>query len=269
MGSSLDVIGPLAKTVDDAEIVFNAIKGTDPKDSTTVDEGLYRAPEKKEKMTIGVPREFLSEGLSSDVLERFEETLEKLKKEGHEIKDVEMPNIKYSLPAYYIIMPAEVSTNLARIDGMRYGNHVDGESLLDDYNKSRGDGYGKEVRRRILLGAYVLSSGYYDAYYGKATVVRKMIQEEFSKVFEGCDVIATPTAPTPPFKIGEISDPVSMYLGDIFTVPANIAGIPGISVPMGTVSRENIDLPVGFQLMAPHLHEEILFDLGRQVEKNI
>jgi len=266
LGSSLDQIGPFGKTVSDVETVFNVIKEHDPKDSTSIRNPKFYKGEKK-KLTIGVPRDFLTEGVSSDVLERFEAALAELKKAGHVIKDVKLPYIKYSLPVYYIIMPAEASTNLSRFDGMRYGLHVEGEELLEDYNKSRGVGFGKEARRRIILGTYVLSSGYYDAYYGKATVVRQMIREDFDKAFKGCDAIATPTAPGPAFKIGEKEDPVSMYLADIFTVPANIAGIPGISIPMGTVSRHDIELPVGFQLMAPHLHEETLFTLGKEIEK--
>jgi aspartyl-tRNA(Asn)/glutamyl-tRNA(Gln) amidotransferase subunit A len=164
-------------------------------------------------------------------------------------------------------MPAEASTNLSRFDGMRYGLHVEGKDLLDDYMKSRGQGFGKEVRRRILLGTYVLSSGYYDAYYGKATALREMIRNDFADAFKHCDVIATPTAPGPAFKIGEKEDPVSMYLTDIFTVPANIVGIPGLSVPMGTVKRDGKELPIGFQGLAPHHGEETLFTLGKEIEK--
>jgi aspartyl-tRNA(Asn)/glutamyl-tRNA(Gln) amidotransferase subunit A len=264
MGSSLDQIGPLGNSVDDVEAVFDVIKGHDPKDSTSLRDPEFVKAGKK--LTIGVPRSFFAEGVTSDVLEHFEETLEVLRKAGHTVKDIELPYIKYSLPVYYIIMPAEASTNLSRFDGMRYGLHVEGSDLLSDYKKSRGAGFGREVRRRILLGTYVLSSGYYDAYYGKATVVRKMIQDDFAQAFKKCDAIATPTAPVPAVKIGEKADPVSMYLMDIFTVPANIAGIPGISVPMGNIVRNDVELPVGFQLMAPHLHEDTLFALGRVVE---
>ena len=268
MGSSLDVIGPIGRTVSDVETVFEAIKGKDPKDSTTIDESLYNVEAPKKTMTIGVPRDLLKEGVSSDVLEHFDTTLKALEKEGHTIKDISLPYIKYSLPVYYIIMPAEVSTNLSRLDGIRYGLHTAGDDLLADYNKSRRDGFGPETRRRILVGAYVLSSGYYDAFYGKATTVRKMIENDFAKVFEGCDAIATPTAPTPPFQIGEVTDPVEMYLADVFTVPANITGIPALSIPMGSVSRNGKELPTGFQLMAPHLHEQTLFELGKQIEQN-
>ena len=266
LGSSLDVIGPFGKCVKDCEILFDAIKGIDPKDSTTTNEDTYKAPELKRKMTIGVPRDFIGDGVSSDILERFDATLESLKKEGHKIKDITLPYMKYSLAAYYVIMPAEASTNLARFDGMRYGVQSEGNNLLDVYKKTRANGFGEETRRRILLGTYVLSSGYYDAYYGKATAVREMISNEFTNAFKSVDAIVTPTVPTPAFTIGEKEDPVSMYLADIFTVPANIAGIPGISLPMGSVERNDTKLPVGIQLVAPHGGEGVLFKLGKEIE---
>lgn len=266
LGSSLDVIGPFGKTVRDCELVFEVIKGKDPKDSTTIDENTYPKPQLKRKMTIGVPRDFIGNGVSSDVLEYFENTLKKLKQEGHTIKDISLPYMKYSLAAYYVIMPAEASTNLARFDGMRYGLSSEGNTLLEVYKKSRAKGFGEETRRRILLGTYVLSSGYYDAYYGRATTVRKMIADEFKNAFKSVDAIATPTVPTPAFKIGEKADPVSMYLADIFTVPANIAGIPGISLPVGVIERNKKQLPVGVQLLAPHSGENILFKLGTEIE---
>ena len=266
LGSSLDVIGPFGKTVKDCEIVFDAIKGADVKDSTTIEKATYPTPEVKQKMTIGVPKGFVEEGVSSDVLECFERTLRDLEKNGHTIKHIELPYMKYSLAAYYIIMPAEASTNLARFDGMRYGLQEEGSDLLEVYKKSRAKGFGEETRRRILLGTYVLSSGYYDAYYGRATAVRKMISDEFAHAFKTVDAIAMPTAPTPAFKIGEKADPVSMYLADIFTVPANIAGIPGISVPAGFAERGGIKLPVGVQLLAPHNGEGVLFKLGTEIE---
>lgn len=265
MGSSLDVIGPFAKTVEDVEVIYDVIKGQDPKDSTSYGPDTYEKPKVNEKMVIGVPRS-LFEGVSSDVLEAFDYAIEELGKRGHEIKEIELPHVKYSLASYYIVMPAEVSTNLARLDGMRYGLHVEGDSLLEDYLKSREHGFGPETQRRILLGAYVLSSGYYDAFYSKANVVRKLIIEDYAKAFKDVDVIATPTAPTPPYKIGEITDPVSMYLGDIFTVPANIAGIPGLSVPIGFSRRHDKELPIGLQIVAPHDGEEVLFTLGKEIE---
>ena len=168
---------------------------------------------------------------------------------------------------YYIILPAEASANLARFDGVRYGLHISGENLFADYAKTRGGGFGKEVRRRILIGTHVLSSGYYDAYYTKARDVRSLIRRDFEEAFEGVDVIATPTSPTPAFKIGEkITDPVSMYLADIFTVPANIVGIPAISVPSGFALRDGKKLPLGIQFMAPYMREDLLFDVGGQFE---
>jgi aspartyl-tRNA(Asn)/glutamyl-tRNA(Gln) amidotransferase subunit A len=266
LGSSLDVIGPFGKTVSDCEIVFNAIKGHDEKDSTTIKEDTYEKPKLKRKMKLGIPRDFFEKGVSSDVMEHFENTLDLLEKEGHEIVDIKLPYLKYSLPTYYVIMPAEASTNLARFDGMRYGLQEEGNSLMDVYKKSRGVGFGEETRRRILLGTYVLSSGYYDAYYGRATAVRREITKEFIDTFKEVDAVLTPTVPSPAFKIGEKEDPVSMYLADIFTVPANIAGIPGISVPMGEVSRHDKNLPVGIQILATHSGEEVLFKLGKEIE---
>lgn len=262
MGSSLDVIGPITKTVEDAEMVFNAIKGWDAMDSTTVPDSRTGVG-KKEKYTIGVPRGFLAQGVDADVLAAFEKGLEYFAKLGHTVVDIELPTIQYALAAYYIIMPAEVSANLARLDGVRYGLHVDGVDRIDDYRQTRGAGFGKEVRRRIFLGTYVLSSGYYDAYYGKAMQARNRIKRDVLAAFQQVDAIATPTTPSPAFKFGEkTNDPLAMYLEDIFTVSANIVGIPALSVPCGTVQREKSTLPVGFQLMAPELAETTLFTLG-------
>ncbi len=262
MGSSLDVIGPLAKTVDDAKLVFESIRGLDKMDSTTLPDDFERIGDKK-KYKIGVPRSFLAKGVDEDLLVEFETSLDTLKKAGHEVVDIDLPTIEKALAAYYIIMPAEVSTNLARLDGVRYGLHVDGNDRIDDYRQSRGKGFGKEVRRRILLGTYVLSSGYYDAFYGKAMHARSIIQRDVKEVFKEVDVIATPTTPSPAFKFGEkTSDPLTMYLEDIFTVSANIIGVPAISVPSGSVERDGKELPVGFQMSAPHLGEETLFNLG-------
>ncbi|MCR4306816.1 MAG: Asp-tRNA(Asn)/Glu-tRNA(Gln) amidotransferase subunit GatA, partial [Candidatus Yonathbacteria bacterium] len=229
MGSSLDQIGPFGKTVEDVRAIFNVIKGADSMDSTSVPLHLRGKEETiKKKMVIGVPEDFLTmEGIDVDVLQNFRETLSKLEGKGHVIKKVTLPNLKYSLASYYIIMPAEASTNLARFDGVRYGLSIKGDTLFGDYAKTRGNGFGKETRRRIMLGAYVLSAGYYDAYYNKATAVRALIQKDFNEAFSGVDVIATPTSPTPAFKIGEkASDPLAMYLADIFTVPINLAGVP-------------------------------------------
>lgn len=262
MGSSLDVIGPLAKTVDDAEMLFSALRGWDKMDSTTLPDSRAQVGEKK-KYTIGVPRSFLGSGVDPDVLLAFEKSLEILRNAGHEVVDVELPTLKYSLPAYYIIIPAEVSANLARFDGVRYGLHIDGIDRIDDYRQTRGAGFGAEVRRRIFLGTYVLSSGYYDAYYGKAMQARARIRRDVQTAFTTVDVIVTPTTPSPAFKFGEkTNDPIAMYLEDVFTVSANIIGVPALSVPSGTVEREGVELPVGFQLMAPALGEKTLFTLG-------
>jgi aspartyl-tRNA(Asn)/glutamyl-tRNA(Gln) amidotransferase subunit A len=263
MGSSLDVIGPLTQSVADAEALFTSICGKDAMDSTTIPDDRARISAKA-TYTIGVPRGFLKKGVDPDVLEAFEKGLSALREAGHTVVDIELPTIEYSLATYYIIMPAEVSTNLARFDGVRYGLHVNGKDRIDDYRQSRGAGFGKEVRRRILLGTYVLSSGYYDAYYMKAMQARDRIRRDAHEVFKTVDAIATPTAPTPAFKIGsKTSDPLAMYLEDIFTVSANIIGVPALSVPHGTATRDGLALPVGFQLMAPELGEATLFALGK------
>lgn len=263
MGSSLDVIGPIAKTVTDTEIIFNAIKGRDEMDSTTYGENIYKKRDGK-KIKIGIPKNLL-EGLTKESKNNFDESVEKLKSLGFEIKNVDLANIANSLSVYYIIMPAEVSSNMARFDGVKYGLHIDGDNLLADYLKTRREGLGAEVRRRILIGTYVLSAGYHDAYYNKALILRQKITEEFEKAFEDVDLILTPTAPGPAFKIGEkINDPLALYLEDIFTVPANIAGIPAISVPSGSVSVDGKDLPLGIQFMAPHDCENLLFEVGKK-----
>jgi aspartyl-tRNA(Asn)/glutamyl-tRNA(Gln) amidotransferase subunit A len=265
MASSLDVIGPITKTVTDSEIVFDAIKGLDSYDSTTFGDGIYKKREVKSKMTIGVPYHIIEKGLETDVKENFDASIKRLQSLGYEIVPITLPSIEYSLAVYYIICPAEVSSNMSRFDGVKYGLHVDSDNLLLDYLKTRGQGFGKEVRRRILIGTYVLSSGYHDAYYNKAWVLRQNITKEFNDVFEKVDAIITPTAPGPAFKIGEkIGDPLSLYLEDIFTVPANIAGIPAISIPSGTVNREGVDMPLGLQILAPHAAENIIFDIGKK-----
>ena len=267
MASSLDQIGTFGKTVEDTEILFNAIKGADKMDSTSVPEKHKVVCSEKEKLTIGVPRDFLESGVDNDILGSFNKSLDVLRNKGHKVLDISLPNIKYSLAAYYIIMPAEVSSNLARFDGVRYGLHMSGENIIDDYIKTRGHGFGEETRRRILLGTYVLSSGYYDAYYNKANAVRRLITSDFENIFKEVDVIATPTSPTPAFKIGEKKDdPLQMYLADIFTVPANIAGIPAISVPSDTVEIDGKNLPVGIQFMSPHFYENLLFRIGKDIE---
>jgi aspartyl-tRNA(Asn)/glutamyl-tRNA(Gln) amidotransferase subunit A len=270
MASSLDQIGPFTKTAEDAEIVFNAIRGHDKMDSTSAPDehtayGVRQAGDKKP--TIGIPRDFLKmKGLDPRILENFEAAIQGLKEKGYEVKDISLPFIKYSLPTYYVLMPAEVSSNLARFDGIRFGLSVSGENVSDSYKKTRALGFGEEVRRRILLGTYVLSSGYYDAYYGKANQARSLITKDFMRVFGEVDLIATPTTPTPAFKIGEkMNDPLQMYLADIFTVPANIAGLPAISVPSGFADEEGKHLPLGLHLLAPHFREDVLFRAGRDV----
>lgn len=267
LGSSLDQIGPLTKSVADARILYEAIRGIDALDATTIPEGLYPAQAVKKTMRIGVPRHLLKEGVDADVLAAFDETLNKLVSEGHTLVDVELPTSSYALAAYYVIMPAEVSTNLARLDGMRYGLARRGETLLDDYVLSRTEGFGEETRRRVLLGTFVLSSGYIDAYYRKADAARAVLRGEYDDAFQKADVIAFPTTPTPAFVLGEKSDPLSMYLGDIFTVTANLTGMPAISVPMGSVERTGKQLPIGIHFTAPHQAEESLFAIGSAVEK--
>ncbi len=272
MASSLDQIGPIAKTTEDAEIIFNAIKGKDKFDSTSVDYEKFK--KEGEVKTIGVPKEFFSlkeggrEGLDKDMAKRILEILDFLKSAGYAIKEVSLPYIEYSMPAYYVIMPAEVSANLARFDGIRYGFSKKGEILLEDYMKTRGEGFGKEVRRRIMLGTYVLSAGYYDAYYNQAQKIKKLIREDFEKAFSEVDILLSPTTPTPAFKIGEKSnDPLQMYLSDIFTVPANIAGLPAISLPAGVVVREKSELPASVQLIGSWFNEGALFSTGKEIEK--
>ncbi len=265
MGSSLDQIGTFTKTVEDAETVFNAIKGKDIKDGTSAD--FPKLNKSSKKQVIGVPKHFLKKGIDAEVMEAFEKSLVSLNKKGYEIREITLPNIAYSLPVYYVIMPAEVSSNMARYDGMRFGLHVDsGVDGIRDYFETRRAGLGREVIRRILLGTYVLSSGYYDAYYNRANAVRKMITDDFSKAFEEVDLIATPTAPSPAFKIGEkTNDPVAMYLEDIFTVTANLTGLPAMSLPCGFATKSGKDLPIGLQLTARHGRENDIFEAGRDL----
>ena len=264
LGSSLDQIGEMGKTVADVEALFETVRGQDKLDSTTTAPGTYATRAVPTKFRIGVPTDLL-EGIDADARIRFDETLAKLRAEGHEIKEVELPLSALALPMYYIVLPAEISANLARFDGMRYGLAKRGTTLLEDYLSSRTEGFGDESIRRILIGTYVLSSGYIDAYYRKADAGRDMIREEYKKAFESVDVIATPTAPSVPFKIGEKSDPVALYLEDIFTVTANLTGMPAISVPMESVVREGKALPIGLQFTAPHGAENLLFAIGKQV----
>lgn len=265
MGSSLDQAGPLTRSVADAELVHDIIKGLDPMDATTIAEDTYPTYESKKSYTFGVPRKFLADGVDTEVLEAFEAHIKELEAAGHAVVDVDLPLLEKGLAAYYIVMPAEVSSNLARYDGIRYGFSAQSGDLLEVYEKSRAEGFGAEVKRRILLGTHVLSSGYYDAYYGKAELVRKKMREELAAAFEKVDFILTPTAPTPAFKFGAQEDPLSMYRQDIFTVPVNLTGVPAITFPMGTVDSDGAQLPVGVQYIGPHGGDARLFAVGKEM----
>ncbi|MBA3733547.1 Asp-tRNA(Asn)/Glu-tRNA(Gln) amidotransferase subunit GatA [Patescibacteria group bacterium] len=264
LGSSLDCIGPITKTVEDSQIILEAIKGLDILDSTTI--AISLTPSEKAKV-IGVPWSVVNmEGVDPKVKENFLSSIEKLKVLGYEIKDISLPNLGLALAIYYIIMPAEASSNLSRFDGIKFGLHVPGKDLIQDYNFTRGQGFGLEVRRRILLGTYVLSSGYYDAYYSKAEKARAILKKEFENAFKEVSLILTPTAPFPAWKIGEKNDPLSVYLADIFTVTANIVGVPAISIPSGVVEVLGKNLPVGIQFMAPQGEDSLLFEVGKIFE---
>ncbi len=277
MASSLDQIGPLTKTVEDAAIVFDAIRGYDPLDATSVDaqygdELLHPKLEHIKNLRVGLPKEYFVEGMDEHTKKEVAAAIETIKSLGIEVKDISLPNMKHALSCYYIIMPAEVSSNVARFDGIRYGrlDEVQNEaqkSLLGIYHKQRGKGFGKEVRRRIMLGTYVLSSGYYDAYYAKAQKVRKLIKDDFDRAFEEVDVILTPVSPTVAFKAGEkTSDPLQMYLSDIFTLTLNLAGLPGISIPVKQYEGTG-ELPVGFQLIGKPFREADILGIGQFYER--
>jgi len=267
MGSSLDQIGPLAKTVDDARILYDAIRGYDEKDSTSLPDKVNDTIKTRPRV-LGVPRAFLQKGVDADLLAVFEKTLESLKAKGYEIRDIDMPTLPYGLAVYYIIMPAEVSTNLARLDGIRYGLSVSANTIGDVYAKTRAQGFGPETRRRVLVGTFVLSSGYVDAYYRKARSVRSVIKNEFLRAFQNVDAVVLPTTPAPAFILGtKTSDPLAMYAEDIFAVPVNLAGVPAISVPSGEVVRDGVKLPVGFQIIGAWGREESLFTIGEDVER--
>ena len=221
----------------------------------------------KDNYKIGIPRAFLDQGLDKDVAAAFAEHTKSLEAAGHEIVEVSLPLFEQGLAAYYIVMPAEVSSNLARFDGIRYGERLEGEDLLADYCQSRAAGFGVETRRRIILGTYVLSAGYYDAYYGRAEKVRQLMRAELKAVFNDCDLIMTPTSPSPAFKFGEKSDPLAMYKQDIFTVPVNLTGVPAISIPSLSLERGDTKLPVGVQYIAPLGGDNRLFDFGKKVNQ--
>ena len=259
--SSLDQIGPMTKTVEDAALLLNAIAGPDRRDSTCLDEPVpdYREAVGQDikGLKIGLPKEYFAEGIDSDVEEQVREGVARLESLGAEMIEISLPNTEHAVATYYIIATAEASANLSRFDGVRYGHRADISEAGDDeaalitqYKKTRAEGFGPEVKRRILLGTYVLSSGYYDAYYLRAQKVRTLIRNDFTEAFEKVDLIASPVSPVPPFKVGEkASDPLAIYLADIYTVSANLAGICGISVPCGSVPRNGKDLPVGLQLL--------------------
>ncbi len=266
--SSLDQAGPLAKTVRDAAIMLKAMASHDPKDSTSVDTPVpdYEATllEGVKGLRVGVPKEYRVEGMSPEIDKLWADGIAWLKAAGASIHDISLPHTKYALPAYYIVAPAEASSNLARYDGVRYGLRVAGKDLIDTYEATRGAGFGKEVRRRILIGTYVLSAGYYDAYYLKAQKVRTLIKRDFDEAWNSVDVVLTPTTPSPAFAFGEkTGDPIAMYLEDIFTVTVNMAGLPGISVPAG-LSREGT--PLGLQLIGKPFDEGTLFRAAQAIE---
>ncbi|MEN9405244.1 MAG: hypothetical protein RLY47_203 [Candidatus Parcubacteria bacterium] len=271
LGSSLDIIGPFAKTVEDTAMLFEATKGKDWHDTTTVDKTSHPSVTPSPKR-IGVPRTFLEENkLADDVRADFDAALQHLADLGYELVDVELPNVHYSVPTYYVVLPAEASSNLARFDGIKYPSspvgHEEQAGLIENYSKVRGAGFGPEPRRRIMIGTYVLSSGYYDAYYNRANVVRRAITKDFTDAWKQCDAVVTPTTAGPAFKMGEkMNDPVAMYLEDIFTVSSNLTGMPAISVPSGTVARDGVDLPLGLQIIAPHMGESVVFEIGKKFE---
>ena len=263
MASSLDQIGPIAKTVEDAKIIFEAISGKDPLDSTSADYIFKESSVDLKGLRIGVPKEYLAEGLDPEVEKIVKNAIVKAKEKGAEIIDISLPTTEYAIACYYIIVPSEVSSNLARYDGIKYGLSESSENLLDVYLKTRGRGFGAEVKRRILIGTYSLSSGYYDAYYKKAQEARELIKEDFKKAFEKVDVIFSPVSPIPAFKIGEkANDPLSMYLMDIYTCPVKLAGVPAISLPAGKIGN----LPVGLQIIGNHFEENKILSVAAQME---
>ena len=267
--SSLDQAGPMTRSVTDAAIMLGVMAGHDPKDSTSVDIAVpdYRAAlEGSVKgLRVGIPKEYRVEGMPAEIEQQWQQGIDWLKAAGMEPVEVSLPHTKHALPTYYIIAPAEASSNLARYDGVRYGLRVAGDTLDALYENSRAAGFGAEVKRRVLIGTYVLSAGYYDAYYLKAQKIRTLIAEDFRKAYQQCDVILTPTSPSAAFAIGEkMDDPVAMYMQDVFTVPANLAGIPGLSVPSG-VSADG--LPLGLQVLGKAFDEETVLKVGRVIEK--
>lgn len=268
--SSLDQIGPITKDVYDNALLLNIISGYDPNDSTSINlpvPDYTRALGKDVKgLKVGVPKEYFIEGLDPEVKAAVEESINTLRKMGVEFKEVSLRHTEYAVPVYYIIATAEASSNLARFDGVQYGFRSKDANLIDMYKKTRGEGFGEEAKRRIILGTFALSHGYYDAYYLRALKVRTLIKEDFDILFKELDCILTPTSPTAAFKIGEkVKDPLKMYLSDIYTISANLAGIPGISLPCGLTKN---GLPIGLQILAPHFQEEKIFSLAYAYEQN-
>lgn len=267
--SSLDQAGPITRTVKDAAIMLKSMSGHDPKDSTSVNQPV---PDFEKALTgdikglkVGIPREYRVEGMPEEIEKLWTQGIDWLKAAGAEIVDVSLPHTKYALPAYYIVAPAEASSNLARYDGVRYGLRVEGNDITDMYEKTRAAGFGAEVKRRVLIGTYVLSAGYYDAYYIKAQKIRTLIAQDFKQAYEKVDVLLTPTAPSDAFGIGEkTDDPLSMYLNDVFTVTVNLAGLPGISLPAGLSAR---GLPLGLQLIGRAFDEETLLRTAGVLEE--
>jgi aspartyl-tRNA(Asn)/glutamyl-tRNA(Gln) amidotransferase subunit A len=266
--SSLDQAGPIARTVQDAAILLKAMASHDPKDTTSVDVPVpdYEAAVilGVKGLTIGIPKEYRVPGMAAEIDALWQQGVKWLEAAGAKIKPVSLPHTKYALPSYYIVAPAEASSNLARYDGVRYGLREPGKDVISLYENTRSAGFGAEVKRRILIGTYVLSAGYYDAYYLKAQKVRSLIKRDFDEAFKEVDVVLTPTTPSPAFALGEKSgDPVEMYLNDIFTVTVNMAGLPGMSVPAGLSSEGT---PLGLQLIGRPFDEETLFRVGRAIE---
>ena len=273
--SSLDQCGPLTRNVTDAALLLNVLQGRDEMDSTSVGiEGGVKAPsaERLDGLRFGVPRGLLGEGIEAGVLARFEDTLTRIADLGGTVVDIELPHAGHAISAYYVLAPAEASTNLSRYDGVRYGLRASDEDLLSMYEVTREEGFGAEVKRRIMLGTYALSSGYYDAYYGRAQRVRTRIVEDFDNAFDQVDFVVTPTSPTVAFKLGErTEDPWTMYQSDLFTVPMSLAGIPAISIPAGLAEPDGggPELPVGFQIAAPAFSEQKLLEASFALENTI
>jgi aspartyl-tRNA(Asn)/glutamyl-tRNA(Gln) amidotransferase subunit A len=270
--SSLDQVGPLARTVEDAALVLQAISGHDPRDSTSLPAAVpsfadaLADPAGVKGLRVGLPREYFVDSLDPDVRAQVDRAIAALRDAGATTVEVSLPHTHLALPAYYIVAPAEASSNLARYDGVRYGKRAEAASLLELYMKSRGAGFGPEVKRRIMLGTYALRSGYYDAYYKKAQQVRALIKGDFDAAFATVDVLLTPTTPTAAFPFGAKATPMDMYLGDIFTLACNLAGLPGMSVPCGLTSS---GLPVGAQLLGKPLDEATLLRAGHAIERAV